>query len=340
MCYHRAAGTTERRTRYKGTEQLRCASQALSPGAGLSQEGLAARASLSARTISDLERGVHGVPHADTLALLTGALSLSAQQHALLLGAARPELAASLEAPPVSPLPGFPFPPTRLIGRSQEHAYALDVLRRSETHLLTLTGPSGVGKTRLALQLLQDLAPDFTDGVVYVPLAPIRDATLVAGVIAQTFGLREHARSSLAEQVQAFLHEKHLLLALDNVEQVLDGASPIIADLLASCPRLSLLVTSRTPLRLRAEQELRLSPLLLEDAVALFRERAQAVRPGRVYAGSEVAAICEQVDRLPLAVELAAMHIKLLSLPELRERLSHRLALLRGGARDLPARQQ
>src|SRR5437879_492208 len=116
--------------------------------AGLSQEGLAARASLSARTISDLERGVHGTPHADTLALLTGALALSAQQHALLLGAARPELAASLEAPPDSFSPGFPFPPTRLIGRSQEHAYALDLLRRSETHLLTLTGPSGVGKTR------------------------------------------------------------------------------------------------------------------------------------------------------------------------------------------------
>ncbi len=309
-------------------------------GAGLSQEGLAARASLSARTISDLERGVHGVPHADTLALLTGALSLSTQQHALLLGAARPELSASLEAPPVSPSSGFPFPPTRLIGRSQEHAYALDMLRRSETHLLTLTGPSGIGKTRLALQLLQDLTPDFTDGVVYVPLAPVRDATLVAGVIAQTFRLREHARSSLAEQVQAFLQEKHLLLALDNVEQVLDSASSLVADLLANCPRLSLLVTSRTPLRLRAEQELRLSPLLLEDAVALFRERAQAVRPGRIYAGSEVAAICEQVDRLPLAVELAAMHVKLLSLSELRERLSHRLALLRGGARDLPARQQ
>jgi predicted ATPase/transcriptional regulator with XRE-family HTH domain len=308
--------------------------------AGLSQEGLAARASLSARTISDLERGIHGIPHADTLTLLTGALSLSAQEHALLLGAARPELAASLEAPPDSFSPGFPFPPTRLIGRSQEHAYALDLLHRSETHLLTLTGPSGVGKTRLALQLLLDLTPDFTAGVVYVPLAPIRDATLVAGVIAQAFGLREHARFSLAEQVQAFLHEKHLLLALDNVEQVLDGVSSLVANLLSSCPRLSLLVTSRTPLCLRAEQELRLSPLRLEDAVTLFHERVQAVRPGRTYVGSEVAAICEQVDCLPLAIELAAMHIKVLSLAELRERLTHRLELLRGGARDLPARQQ
>ncbi len=309
-------------------------------GAGLSQEGLATRASLSARTISDLERGVHGAPHADTLALLTGALSLSAQQHALLLGAARPEIAASLEAPPDSPSPGFPFPPTRLIGRSQEHAYALDVLRRSETHLLTLTGPSGVGKTRFALQLLQDLAPDFTDGVVYVPLAPIRDATLVAGVIAQTLGIREQVNSSYASQVQAFMSNKHLLLVLDNVEQVLDGAASFVADLLASCPRLSILVTSRTPLRLRAEQELLLAPLLLKDAVTLFHERAQARRADRAYAESEVATICEQVDCLPLAIELAAMHLKALSLAELRERLTHRLELLRGGARDLPARQQ
>jgi len=309
-------------------------------GAGLSQEGLAARARLSARTISDLERGVHGTPHADTLALLTSALSLSAQQHALLLGAARPEIAASLEAPPDSPSPGFPFPPTRLIGRSQEHAYALDALRRSNTRLLTLTGPSGVGKTRFALQLLQDLAPDFTDGVVYVPLAPIRDATLVAAVIAQTLGIREQVNSLHASQVQAFMRNKHLLLALDNVEQVLDGASSFVADLLASCSRLSILVTSRTPLRLRAEQELLLAPLLLEDAVTLFHERAQARQVCRVYAGSEVAAICEQVDCLPLAIELAAMHLKVISLAELRERLTHRLELLRGGARDLPVRQQ
>lgn len=174
---------------------------------------------------------------------------------------------------------------------------------------------------------------------MYVPLAPIRDAALVPGVVAQMLGLREQVNSSLAEQVRAFLHHKHLLLVLDNVEQVLDSAS-FVAALLASCPRLLVLVTSRTPLHLRAEQELQLSPLPLEDAVALFRERAQAVRPARTYAVSEVAAICEQVDRLPLAIELAAMHIKVLSLPELQERLTHRLAFLRGGARDLPPRQQ
>ena len=113
-----------------------------------------------------------------------------------------------------------------------------------------------------------------------------------------------------------------------------------MAELLSTCPRLSVLVTSRVPLRLRAEQILPLAPLPLTDAVALFQERALAIQPGGVYALREVAAICERLDRLPLAIELAAMHVKTFSLPDLHERLTHRLALLRDGARDLPARQQ
>ncbi len=307
--------------------------------AGLSQEALAARASLSSRTISDLERGIHDVPRNDTLELLTNVLTLTDLQRTLLLASARPQAAIFADTPSYSPTLDFPVPPTRLVGREQERSHTLELLRHASTRLLTLTGPSGVGKTRFALQLIQDIAPDFVNGVAFIALAPIRDAALVSGAIAQALGIHKSANTSLAEQVQAFLRPKHFLLVLDNVEQVLDCAS-FVADLLANCPHLFILVTSRTPLRLRAEQEVQLAPFPLKDAVTLFCERAKAVRPTQVYAASEVEAICEQVDRLPLAIELAAMHVKLLPLSELRKRLTHRLTLLRDGARDLPKRQQ
>jgi predicted ATPase/DNA-binding XRE family transcriptional regulator len=307
--------------------------------AGLSQEALAARAGVSARAISDLERGINRTPRYATLALVSGALKLSVQQQMVLQAAARPEAAASEEAMQRSSLRDFPLASTALIGRERERTEALARLRHSETRLLTLTGPSGVGKTRLALELSQDLALHFSNGVVYVPLTPIRDAGLVPGVLAEKFGICEQSNVGLEEQLCTFLHDKHLLLVLDNVEQVLDCA-PFVAKLLERCPRLFFLVTSRRSLQLRAEQVLTLAPLPLEKAVALFCERAQTARPGETFAPSAVAGICEQVDRLPLAIELAAVHVKVLSLADLRQRLTHRLALLRGGTRDLPARQQ
>lgn len=307
--------------------------------ARLSQEALAERAGLSARAISDLERGINRAPRYATLELLANGLSLSGPQHDLLQAAAQPDLATIDDAPARASLVSFPASPTRLIGRSPERAQALHLLRHGETRLLTLTGPSGVGKTRLALELVQDLAPTFGDGLAYVPLAPIRDASLVPGAVAQSLGIRRAALSSPADQVQTFLQGKRLLLVLDNFEQVLDSAS-FVAGLLANCRRLRVLVTSRTPLRLRGEQELQLAPLPIEDAVALFSERAAAVRQDRAYPASEITAICEQLDRLPLAIELAAMHVKILAIPELRKRLVHRLAFLRSGARDLPTRQR
>jgi len=177
------------------------------------------------------------------------------------------------------------------------------------------------------------------NGVVFVPLATFRDVSLLPDVIAHALRLGEPLEGDISERVIMFLHEKHFLLILDNFEQIA-GAASYVADLLSTCPRLSVLVTSRVPLRLRAEQVLPLAPLLLEDAVTPFQERAKAIRPGGVYAPREAAAICERLNRLPLAIELAAMHVKILSLPDLYERLNHRLAFLRDGARDLPVRQQ
>jgi transcriptional regulator with XRE-family HTH domain len=305
--------------------------------AGLTQEALAARAQLSARTIADLERGINRIPRHDTLELLLEALSLTTQQRALLLSTARPEMAEP--APGAHSLSPPPLPPTALIGREQEMIRAMTFLQRDGVRLLTLTGPSGVGKTRLGIQLAQDLGERFEEGVVFVALAPLRDPSLLPATLAQALGLREHPFGSVSEQVQASLQEQHLLLVLDNFEQVRQAA-PFIADLLASCPRLQILVTSRAPLHVRAEQELAITPLGLEAAVALFRARALAVQLERDYAWSDVAAICEQVDRLPLAIELAAMHVKVLALPLLLERLTTRFTLLREGAQDLPERQR
>ena len=305
--------------------------------AGFTQEALAARAGLSARTIADLERGINRVPRHDTFELLTSSLELTAQQRALFLGMVRPEMTAT--APGTLSMSRLPLPPASLIGREQEMTRALTLLRSDGVRLLTLTGPAGIGKTRLGLQIAHELGEHFADGVVFVALDALRDASLLMSVLAHALGLRESTEGEISEQMISFLQGKHFLLILDNFEQILEAASSV-ADLLSNCSRLSVLVTSRVPLRLRAEQILALAPLPLAEAVTLFQERALAVRPGGVYAPQQVAAICERLDRLPLAIELAAMHVKTLSLSDLYERLTHRLKILRDGARDLPERQQ
>jgi predicted ATPase/transcriptional regulator with XRE-family HTH domain len=305
--------------------------------AGLTQETLAARAGLSARTIADLERGINRTPRHDTFELLMSALDLTVQQRALFVATVRLEMTATVHG---SRAPSrIPLPPTPLIGREQEMVRAVHFLQHDRARLLTLTGPAGVGKTRLAIQIAQELGQHFADGALFVALAALRDASLVPEAIGEALGLHESSEGEMSKQVTLFLQEKQLLLVLDNFEHLLEAA-PYVADLHSLCPDLSVLVTSRVPLHLRAEQILRLSPLPLADAIRLFQERALAMRPGGVYASQEVAAICERLDRLPLAIELAAMHVRTFALPELYERLTHRLALLREGPRDLPARQQ
>ena len=304
---------------------------------GLTQEALAARANLSTRAISDLERGLSHAPRFETLDLLTKAMNLSAQQRAALFAAARPALPrADL---PVRPKLLLPAPPTALLGRAQEVAHGLDLLRSRRVRLLTVTGPGGVGKTRLALQIAHDLHDHFADGLAWIDLTAIRDPALVPQVVAQTLQLPERVDQAVRDQVCAFLQDKQLLLLLDNVEQVRDAAD-FVADLLLACPRVQVLATSRVPLHLRAEQQVVLAPLPRVTAMALFQERAQGLQSDLEDHAPTVATICEQLDRLPLAIELAAAHTRVLSLPLLRERLTNQLQFLRGGPRDLPERQR
>jgi predicted ATPase/class 3 adenylate cyclase len=250
----------------------------------------------------------------------------------------------------------LPAQATVLIGREKEVAAVGELLRQAAVRLVTLIGPGGTGKTRLALQAAAEMLDDFRDGVFFVALAPISDPGLVASTIAQTLGLREADGIPLRDSLNAYLREKQLLLLLDNFEQVLPAA-PLVAELLAAAPGLKLMATSRAALRLRGEKEFAVPPLSLPDpkrlpalealsqyaAVALFIQRAVDVRPEFTVTNENapaVAEICARLDGLPLAIELAAARIKLLPPQALLARLENRLKLLTGGARDLPARQQ
>jgi len=337
--------------------------------AGLTQEALAERSGLSARAVSDLERGVYRAPQRNTVRLLAAALELAEHDRALLAGAVSRgrRVPGVIETGPPAGLPmpvpadgaarvrALPIPPTSLVGREREATEAARLLRDAGVRLLTLTGPGGVGKTRLGLSIAADAAPRFPDGVVLLALAAVHDPALVPLAIAQALGLRDAGAGEALESAIAALREKELLLLLDNFEQILPAA-PDIAALLAACPRLVVLVTSREALRLRGEHELPVPPLALPDrerrapdelaryaALDLFLQRARAVRPGfelTVENGAAIAEICRRLDGLPLAIELAAARVKLLPPRALLARLEHRLRVLVGGARDLPARQQ
>lgn len=250
-----------------------------------------------------------------------------------------------VEFPPLKSLnrTNLPVQPTPFLGRDGELADLVELLRRDDVRILTLTGPGGTGKTRLGLQAAAEVIDDFAGGVSFVAVASLTDPQLLAGTIATALGLRETADASAEEVLARFWGSQRALLMLDNVEQLLPAAAPVVARLCASIPRLTMLVTSREPLRVNGEHDYSVAPLVQDDAIELFVERAQGVLPAFRLRDDDrvlVEAICVRLDRLPLALELAAARLRLLTLPDLLVRLERRLPLLTGGGRDAPERQR
>jgi predicted ATPase/DNA-binding XRE family transcriptional regulator len=327
--------------------------KALREAAGYTQEELATIAGLSVHAVSALERGERRSPHVETVRALSAALDLTGASRDALLGSAR----APADNAAVEELSGvsLPVPLTVLLGRDADVQTLRHWLTDPAARLITLIGPGGVGKTRLALEIAR-IADEESTRVAFVSLAAIRNSAFVASAIAEALGLADVTALNLPKRARVACADHPTLLVLDNFEQVLDAA-PLVADLLTSVAALRVLVTSRAPLRVRGEREYGVGPLALDvdvdaaspadlarsPAVRLFMERVRDVQPDFRLTpanGPTVTAICRRLDALPLALELVAPWVKVLTVEDLLSRLTDGVLLSTGGPRDLPERQQ
>jgi predicted ATPase/DNA-binding XRE family transcriptional regulator len=333
--------------------------------AELTQEELAERARLSARAVSDLERGARRNPYRDTVQQLADALDLGDDDRATFSAAAR-RTAAGVQTPvewaatSVTPT-NLPAEPTSFIGRRQEIAAVSDLIEQPAVRLVTLTGPGGIGKTRMATQVAALMLSSaragetlrYPDGVFFVSLSSVADPDLVSSAIAGVVKVTDRGGQDLTHALVEHFRSRRVLLVLDNFEHLMD-ARHLLTELLELCPFLGLLVTSTSVLNLSWEHAFEVPPLDLpepadgteqgeSEAMALLAERARAVNSGFVLTAENaeaVAEICRRLDGMPLAIELAASRLRLLPPQALLARLTQRLDLLTGGAHDLPTRHQ
>lgn len=320
--------------------------------AAISQEELAERSGVSVRTISDLERGIRNTARLDTVRLLATGLELADADRTALLAAAIAGAADDGSGAGKAEYAPLPQPANALIGRGRLIDEIVAEFERG-TRLLTLTGPGGVGKTRVAIEAAAVVAERTARPAVFVPLAPVSDAARVSAAIAQALGILAN-KASPDDSLTTYLAKRRLILVLDNFEHLLE-ATPLVTQLIQAGPGLTVLATSRSRLRLSGEREIGVSPLDLPEmgasaeriaqagAVRLFLWRASAVMdaPALLQQHPEIVAeICRRVDGLPLSIELAASKLRVMPAETLLEVLEHRLPVLTGGNRDQPSRQQ
>ncbi len=334
---------------------------------GLTQKELAERVECSTVTIEKIESGARK-PSSQVAELLAVSFNIPDDERKAFVEFARSKLSDSrlkeltrLDShAPWRTLhtlaSNLPAPRTAFIGRHKEIRTVSDLLRDPSVRLLTMSGPPGIGKTRLSLRVAEELVLEFDDGVTFIPLALIRDPDLVASSIAQALGIHDAGGQPLMDSLKNYLKDKRALLVLDNFEQVM-SAAPLVAELLSEARWLKVLVTSREILHTYGEYEFPVPPMSLLDSphlppierlieyetIRLFAERAKAVRPDFALTAENARAvveICSRLDRMPLAIELAAVHTRNLTPIQIVSRLDNSLELLTGGARDLPARQR